>query len=59
LARFFLSRWHLRTSSETLARRFTLFQGADFHLLGYLIPGERGELEPSGCGQIAREQSCR
>lgn len=31
---------------ETLARRFTLFQGADFHLLSYLIPGERGELEP-------------
>jgi 2-polyprenyl-6-methoxyphenol hydroxylase-like FAD-dependent oxidoreductase len=32
--------------AETLARRFTLFQGADFHLLSYLIPGERGELEP-------------
>lgn len=31
---------------EVLARRFTLFQGADFHLLSYLIPGERGELEP-------------
>lgn len=31
---------------ETLARRFTLFQGLDFHLLSYLIPGERGELEP-------------
>jgi 2-polyprenyl-6-methoxyphenol hydroxylase-like FAD-dependent oxidoreductase len=31
---------------ETLARRFTLFLGADFHLLSYLIPGERGELEP-------------
>jgi 2-polyprenyl-6-methoxyphenol hydroxylase-like FAD-dependent oxidoreductase len=30
---------------ETLARRFTLFQGDDFHLLSYLIPGERGELE--------------
>jgi 2-polyprenyl-6-methoxyphenol hydroxylase-like FAD-dependent oxidoreductase len=30
---------------ETLARRFTLFQGRDFHLLAYLIPGERGELE--------------
>jgi 2-polyprenyl-6-methoxyphenol hydroxylase-like FAD-dependent oxidoreductase len=29
---------------ETLARRFTLFQGRDFHLLSYLIPGERGEL---------------
>lgn len=30
---------------ETLAQRFTLFQGEDFHLLSYLIPGERGELE--------------
>jgi 2-polyprenyl-6-methoxyphenol hydroxylase-like FAD-dependent oxidoreductase len=30
---------------ETLARRFTLFQGRDFHLLSYLIPGEHGELE--------------
>jgi 2-polyprenyl-6-methoxyphenol hydroxylase-like FAD-dependent oxidoreductase len=30
---------------ETLARRFTLFQGRDFHLLCYLIPGEQGELE--------------
>jgi 2-polyprenyl-6-methoxyphenol hydroxylase-like FAD-dependent oxidoreductase len=30
---------------ETLARRFTLFQGRDFHLLSYLIPGEQGELE--------------
>ena len=30
---------------ETLAQRFTLFQGDDFHLLSYLIPGERGELE--------------
>lgn len=29
----------------TLDRRFTLFQGHDFHLLSYLIPGERGELE--------------
>ena len=27
-----------------LARRFTLFQGRDFHLLSYLIPGEHGEL---------------
>lgn len=33
------------TVVETLARRFTLFQGDDFHLLTYLIPGERGELE--------------
>ncbi len=31
---------------ETLAQRFTLFQGDDFHLLSYLIPGEKGELEP-------------
>jgi 2-polyprenyl-6-methoxyphenol hydroxylase-like FAD-dependent oxidoreductase len=31
---------------ETLARRFTLFQERDFHLLSYLIPGEHGELEP-------------
>ena len=30
---------------ETLAQRFTLFQGVNFHLLSYLIPGERGELE--------------
>ena len=30
---------------ETLARRFTLFQGRDFHLLSYLIPGEHGELD--------------
>jgi 2-polyprenyl-6-methoxyphenol hydroxylase-like FAD-dependent oxidoreductase len=30
---------------ETLTGRFTLFQGDDFHLLSYLIPGERGELE--------------
>lgn len=30
---------------EALARRFTLFQGSDFHLLSYLIPGEQGELE--------------
>lgn len=30
---------------EALAKRFTLFQGEDFHLLTYLIPGERGELE--------------
>jgi 2-polyprenyl-6-methoxyphenol hydroxylase-like FAD-dependent oxidoreductase len=29
----------------TLARRFTLFQGHDFHLLCYLIPGEHGELD--------------
>jgi 2-polyprenyl-6-methoxyphenol hydroxylase-like FAD-dependent oxidoreductase len=29
---------------EALARRFTLFQGRDFHLLSYLIPGEHGEL---------------
>jgi 2-polyprenyl-6-methoxyphenol hydroxylase and related FAD-dependent oxidoreductases len=29
---------------DTLARRFTLFQGTDFHLLTYLIPGEHGEL---------------
>lgn len=31
---------------ETLARRFTLFQERDFHILSYLIPGEHGELEP-------------
>jgi 2-polyprenyl-6-methoxyphenol hydroxylase-like FAD-dependent oxidoreductase len=30
---------------ETLARRFTMFQARDFHLLSYLIPGEHGELE--------------
>jgi 2-polyprenyl-6-methoxyphenol hydroxylase-like FAD-dependent oxidoreductase len=30
---------------ETLAKRFTLFQGRDFHLLSYLIPGEHGELD--------------
>jgi 2-polyprenyl-6-methoxyphenol hydroxylase-like FAD-dependent oxidoreductase len=30
---------------KTLARRFTLFQGRDFHLLSYLIPGEHGELD--------------
>jgi 2-polyprenyl-6-methoxyphenol hydroxylase-like FAD-dependent oxidoreductase len=30
---------------EKLAQRFTLFQGVNFHLLSYLIPGERGELE--------------
>lgn len=30
---------------STLAQRFTLFQGADFHLLSYLIPGEHGELK--------------
>src|SRR5258705_869010 len=30
---------------ETLARRFTLFQGRNFHLLSYLIPGEHGELD--------------
>lgn len=30
---------------ETLAQRFTLFQGRDFHLLSYLIPGEHGELD--------------
>src|SRR5258705_4648115 len=30
---------------KTLARRFTLFQGRDFHLLSYLIPGEPGELD--------------
>ena len=29
---------------EALDRRFTLFQGRDFHLLSYLIPGEHGEL---------------
>jgi 2-polyprenyl-6-methoxyphenol hydroxylase-like FAD-dependent oxidoreductase len=29
---------------EALAGRFTLFQGRDFHLLSYLIPGEHGEL---------------
>src|SRR5258708_7501430 len=27
---------------KTLAPRFTLFQGRDFHLLSYLIPGEHG-----------------
>ena len=31
---------------ETLANRFTLFQGDDFHVLSYLIPGEHGELVP-------------
>jgi 2-polyprenyl-6-methoxyphenol hydroxylase-like FAD-dependent oxidoreductase len=31
---------------EALARRFTLYQGRDFHILSYLIPGEQGELEP-------------
>lgn len=30
---------------DTLARRFTLYQGEDFHLLTYLIPGEHGELD--------------
>lgn len=30
---------------KTLAGRFTLFQGRDFHLLSYLIPGEHGELD--------------
>ncbi len=30
---------------ETLAQRFTLFQGVNFHLLSYLIPGEPSELE--------------
>lgn len=30
---------------DTLARRFTMFQARDFHLLCYLIPGEHGELE--------------
>jgi 2-polyprenyl-6-methoxyphenol hydroxylase-like FAD-dependent oxidoreductase len=29
---------------DALARRFTLFHGTDFHLLTYLIPGEKGEL---------------
>ncbi len=28
-----------------IAQRFTLYQGMDFHLLTYLIPGEQGELE--------------
>jgi 2-polyprenyl-6-methoxyphenol hydroxylase-like FAD-dependent oxidoreductase len=31
---------------QALAKRFTLYQGADFHLLTYLIPGENGEVEP-------------
>ena len=30
---------------EKLAQRFTVFQGVNFHLLSYLIPGEQGELE--------------
>ena len=31
---------------QALAKKFTLYQGADFHLLTYLIPGEQGEVEP-------------
>jgi 2-polyprenyl-6-methoxyphenol hydroxylase-like FAD-dependent oxidoreductase len=34
---------HVRSFLE---RRFTLYQGADFHLLTYLIPGESGEVLP-------------
>ena len=31
---------------QALEGRFTLYQGPDFHLLCYLIPGAKGELEP-------------
>ena len=31
---------------DTLASRFTLFQGRDFHILAYMIPGEDGALAP-------------
>jgi 2-polyprenyl-6-methoxyphenol hydroxylase-like FAD-dependent oxidoreductase len=31
---------------ERLAQRFTMYQGDDFHLLTYLIPGANGELAP-------------
>jgi 2-polyprenyl-6-methoxyphenol hydroxylase-like FAD-dependent oxidoreductase len=31
---------------ERLASRFTLFQGRDFHILAYMIPGEDGALAP-------------
>lgn len=31
---------------QALQRGFTLYQGADFHILSYMIPGEQGEMEP-------------
>jgi 2-polyprenyl-6-methoxyphenol hydroxylase-like FAD-dependent oxidoreductase len=34
---------HVRSFLES---RFTMYQGADFHLLTYLIPGEGGEVMP-------------
>lgn len=31
---------------QALEKGFTLYQGADFHILNYMIPGEHGEVEP-------------
>lgn len=32
--------------ADFVGNRFTLFQGANFHILAYLIPGPAGEREP-------------